>query len=172
MIDVGADLIGVVKTNTKGFFKDTIDNLTNNWPGGSYLVLRSKPIVHGGMPLIGIVYNYNTHKFLPFIVTENSVSTNSGLPYLPKYPDQFSNVVIYPVARPLVLYKLFGYVNEVDSHKKLMQYGLALEKFWVAQCVWIRLCTTVSIIMNINTFWKLFHYEVKRYHYDKLIGIR
>ena len=27
-MDVGAYLIGVVKTNTKGFFKDTIENLT------------------------------------------------------------------------------------------------------------------------------------------------
>ena len=47
-MDVGADLIGVVKINIKGFFKDNIENLTNNRPGGSYLVLRSKPIVLGG----------------------------------------------------------------------------------------------------------------------------
>ena len=26
--------------------------------------------------------------------------------------------------------------------------------------------------MTINNFWKLFCYGVKRYHYDKLIGIR
>ena len=34
-IYVVADMIGMVKTNTKVFCKDTIENLTNNWPGGS-----------------------------------------------------------------------------------------------------------------------------------------
>ena len=33
----------MMKTNTKGFCKETIEKLTKNWPGGSYLVLRSKP---------------------------------------------------------------------------------------------------------------------------------
>ena len=44
----GSDLIGVVKTNKKGFCKDTIEKLTNYWSGGSYLVFRSKPMVPGG----------------------------------------------------------------------------------------------------------------------------
>ena len=44
-MDVGADMIGIVKTNTKGFYKETITKLKNYWPGGSYLVLRSKPMV-------------------------------------------------------------------------------------------------------------------------------
>ena len=34
-MDVGANMIGVVKTNTKVFHKETIDNITNNWPGDS-----------------------------------------------------------------------------------------------------------------------------------------
>ena len=34
-MDVGADTIGMVKTNTKVFFKENIENITNNWPGGS-----------------------------------------------------------------------------------------------------------------------------------------
>ena len=33
-MDVGAEIIGTVKTNIKGSYKDTIENLTNNWPGG------------------------------------------------------------------------------------------------------------------------------------------
>ena len=41
---LGAELIGMVKTNTKGFCKETIGKLTKDWPGGSYLVLRSKPM--------------------------------------------------------------------------------------------------------------------------------
>ena len=35
-----ADIIGMVKTNTKVFCKDAIKNLTNYWQGGSYLMLN------------------------------------------------------------------------------------------------------------------------------------
>ena len=52
--EVGAKLIGMVKRNTKGFCKDTIDNLTKDWPGGSYLVLRIKTMVPRYRPLIAI----------------------------------------------------------------------------------------------------------------------
>ena len=53
-IEVGAKLVGMAKTNTKGFFKETIENITKDWPGGSYLVLRSKPMVTGDRPLIAV----------------------------------------------------------------------------------------------------------------------
>ena len=55
-MEVGADLIGMVKTNTKGFCKETIEKLTKDFPGGSYLVLRSKPMAPGDRPLIAIGY--------------------------------------------------------------------------------------------------------------------
>ena len=92
----------MVKTNTKGLFKETIGKLTKDCPGGSYLVLSSKSMVPRGRPPIVIGYKYNTRKFLSFIVTYNTVSTQVGIPYLSKYPDQFSNVDIRPVALPLV----------------------------------------------------------------------
>ena len=38
-------MIGMVKTNTKGFFKATIEELTKDWPGRSYIMLRSNPMV-------------------------------------------------------------------------------------------------------------------------------
>ena len=53
---LGAELICMVKTNTKGFCKETIEKLTKNWPGGSYPVLRSKPMLPGGRPRIAIGY--------------------------------------------------------------------------------------------------------------------
>ena len=46
-MELGVDLIGMVKTNTKGFCKETIEKLTKDWPGGSYLLLRSNPMVPG-----------------------------------------------------------------------------------------------------------------------------
>ena len=68
-MDDSADLIGVVKTNTKLFCKETIEKLSKDWPGGSYFILRSKPMVPRGRPIMAIGYNYNTRKFLYFIVT-------------------------------------------------------------------------------------------------------
>ena len=66
----------------------------------------------------------------------------------------------------------FSAVNEVDSHNKSRLYDLALEKFWVTQCGLMRLRTAVATGMIINNGWKLFRYGVKRYQYEKLIGIR
>ena len=129
-------------------------------------------MVPGGRPLIAIGYKYNQRNVLSFIVTDTAGSTNTGIPYLSKYPDQFTNVAIRPVVRPLVMLKCFSAVNEVDSHNKSRQSDLALEKWWVTQCGWPRLCTTVAMGMTITNCWKLFRYGVKREHYDKLIGIR
>ena len=58
-MDVGADMIGMVKTNIKVFFKENFDIMTDNWPGGSYLVLRSKPMVPVFRLIIAILYKYN-----------------------------------------------------------------------------------------------------------------
>ena len=75
-------------------------------------------MVPGGRPLIAVGYKYNTRKVLYFVVTENAGSTKTGIPHLSKYPDQFTNVAIRPVARPLFMSKSFYDVNEVDSSKK------------------------------------------------------
>ena len=104
-MEVGAELIGMVNKNTKGFFKDTIQKLTKDWPGGSYPLLKSKPMVPWERLLIAIGCKYNARKFLYFIVTDKAGSTKTGIPYLSKYPDQFNNVSICPVARPLVVSK-------------------------------------------------------------------
>ena len=57
---IDVDLIGMVKTNTKRFCKDTIEGLTKYWPGRSYMVLRLNPMVKGERPLPGIGYKYNS----------------------------------------------------------------------------------------------------------------
>ena len=99
--EMGAELIGMVKTNTKGFCKETIEKLTKDWPGGSYLVLRSKTMIPRDRPLIDIGYKYNAQKVLYFIVTYNNWITNTGIPYLSKYPGQFTNGNISKLARIL-----------------------------------------------------------------------
>ena len=93
----------MLNKNTKGLCRDTIEKLTKDWHGGSYPVLRRKPIVPGDRPLIAIGYKYNARKFLYFILTGNADSTQTGITYLSKYPDQFTNVSICPVAHTLVM---------------------------------------------------------------------
>ena len=75
-------------------------------------------MVTGGRQIIDIGYKYNKEKVIYFNVTENAWITNTGLPYLYKYPEQFPNLSICPVASTLVMYKFFGSVNEVEPHNK------------------------------------------------------
>ena len=81
-MEVGAEFIGMVKTNTKIFFKYTIEKLTRDWPGYSYLLLRSMSMVSGRRKIIDVGYKYNMWKVLSFIVIDNSGSTKTGIPYL------------------------------------------------------------------------------------------
>ena len=81
-MEVVDDLIGMFRTNTKVLCAYTIDNITNDWPRGSYLVLRIKHMVPGHRPLIDIQYKYNARKVFSFNVTYNSESTQAGIPYL------------------------------------------------------------------------------------------
>ena len=133
-MEVGSNLIGMVKTKTKLFCKETNEKLTKYWTGCSYLMLRIKHMVPRVRSIISINYNYNVRKVLVFIVTDNTGITQAVVSYLSNYPDQFYNVSILPVARHFVVYNFFGCVNQVDSHNKSMQYYMALDKFLVTQC--------------------------------------
>ena len=98
-MDVSMDMIGMVKTNTKGFCRDTIEKLTEDWLGGYYLVLRIKSLVPGGMLQFTIDYKYTMIKVLYFIVTYNKGITKAGPLYLSKYPYQF---LYFPFALLLI----------------------------------------------------------------------
>ena len=50
------DYCETVKTNCKGFCLATLENLMKYWPGGSYLVLTSTPIVPGDIQFLDIGY--------------------------------------------------------------------------------------------------------------------
>ena len=115
-------------------------------------MLRSKTNVPGERPLLAVGYKYNTRKVLLFVAKAGAGITTLGITYLSKYPDQFYNSSIHPVAHPPLMSKFFGSVNDVDSHNKPRQPDLAVEKFWVTQCGWLRLYTTVDMGMKITNF--------------------
>ena len=62
-------------------------------------------MVPRGRTLIDIGYKYNARKVPYFIVKDNIRSKHTGITYLSKYPEQFTNLSIRPVARPLVMPK-------------------------------------------------------------------
>ena len=77
----GVDYCGPVKTSHKGFCLATLEKLMKDWPGGSYTVMKSNPIVPGGRPLMEIGYKCNSRRVLGFIATERAGSTEPGDPY-------------------------------------------------------------------------------------------
>ena len=50
----GVDYCGPVNTSYKDFCLATLEKLMKDWPGGSYLVMKSTPIVPCGRPLLAI----------------------------------------------------------------------------------------------------------------------
>ena len=83
-MDVGADMIGIVKNSTKLFWKGTIEKLTKFWSGGPYFMLRINPVLSEGEPIISIGCNFNACKVLSFIVTDILGSTKAVLSCLSK----------------------------------------------------------------------------------------
>ena len=82
-----------------------------DWPGGSYLVLKSTPIFFGERTLLAIGYKYNSRKVLGFVATEGAISTEPGDPCLSRFPDIYSNVSVRPVVRPHLLGRYLNVCN-------------------------------------------------------------
>ena len=55
--------------------------MIKDWPGGSYMVFKSKTIVTGDTLLVDIEYKYNSWKVIYIITTEVSYITTPGIPY-------------------------------------------------------------------------------------------
>ena len=81
-----------------------------DWPGGSYLVMRSTPRVSGGRPLMEIGYKYNYRKVIYFISTKGDGINEPGDPYLSHFSDIYYNVSICPVVHPHLLVRYFNAV--------------------------------------------------------------
>ena len=56
--------------------------------------------------------------------------------------------------------------------KKSRHSDLVLEKYWITQCGWLHICTTVSRGIIITNGWKIFFYEIKREKYEIFTEIR
>ena len=170
MAAAGVNYCGPVKTSHKGFCLATLEKLMKDWPGGSYLVLKSTPRFPGESPLLAIGYKYNSRKVLGFIATEGAGSTEPGDPYLSRFPDIYSNVSVRPVVRPHLLGRYFNACNAIDNHNRMRQSDLSLEKYWVTQSGYFRLATTVALGMGITDGKLLYCHGVAEGNEDKKIS--
>ena len=110
--------------------------------------------VPGGIPLMTIVYKYNSNKVTVFIGTEGSGSTSLGDTCLSRFPDIYYNASVRPVVCPQLLGRYLNACNEIHIHNRMRQYNTALDKYWVTRSGYFRLSTTVELVMGI-TYWKL-----------------
>ena len=117
----GVNYCGPVKTSHKGFCLALLENLMKDWPGGSYLVLKSTQIFPGESPLLAISYKYNSRKVLGFIATEGAGSTEPGDPYLSRFPDIYSNVSVRPIVCPHLLGRYLNACNAIDNQNRMRQ---------------------------------------------------
>ena len=64
VMDIGAYIIFMVKTNTKIFCKESIEKPKKDWMGVSCLVFNRKSAVIRDRPIIAIGYKHNAHMVL------------------------------------------------------------------------------------------------------------
>ena len=100
-----------------------------DFPGESYIVMKSNPIFPGGRPLLAIEYKYNYRKVLGFIATEGTGITEPGDTYLSRLPDFYPNISVCPVVRPHFLGIYFNACNVIFNHNMMRHYDLALDRY-------------------------------------------
>ena len=131
-----AHYIGVVKTNSGKYPKQFLQETMKDWPGGSYLNLRT---TIDGVSVMATGYKYCNKKVLMFVWTEGAGHTEPGSPYLATWTDQNMNRCVRPIPRPSVISFYFERCNGIDVHNMMRQKELRLEKLWVTTDVFFRI---------------------------------
>ena len=112
--------------------------------------MKSTPRVPGDIPIMSIGYKYNYGKFLGFIATEGAGSTEPVNPYLPRFPDIYSNFSVRPAARTHFLGNYINACNAIYNNNRMRLSDLALDKLWVTHSGYFRLSNTVVLGVGIT----------------------
>lgn len=158
MASRGHAYCGALKTSSKYFPKQQLEDTMKDFPSGSSLVMKC--ITPKGHDLRAIGYKYNNRKVLLFVSTANAGSTAPGDPYIARFNDSHGNVSQRPVERLDMISKYFGHSNAIDTHNQSRQGNLKLEKRWVTQDCWFRLNTTL-IGMSVTDCWLAYKHGTK-----------
>ena len=94
-----------------------------------------------------------------------------GVPYLSRYPNNYSNASILPVLHPCVIGRHFSGCNSIDNHIRMQKSDLALDKYWVTQSGYFRLVTTVTLGMGLADGKLLFCHGISEQSKDKNISM-
>ena len=111
--------------------------------------MKITPRVPGGRPLMATGYKYISQRVLGFIATQGAGSTEPGVTYLSRYPDNYYNVSIHPVLLTHVIGRYFIACNTIENQNRMLQSGLALDIYQLTQTGYFRLATTVTLCMGI-----------------------
>jgi len=149
---------GPVKISRKDYPKDYLEEVMEDFPSGTWVVLEAQYKNQPGLEneLVAIGYKYSLKKVLCFVFT-GDCSTRSGTPYTAKFRDQHGNLATRDVPRPACISEYFKFSPKVDNHNQLRQYELALEKTWVPKsqekgACWRRIWTTFVGITVVDMF--------------------
>jgi len=146
----GIHVIAGVKMAHVGFPKAWLLNTLKEAPSGTWCVLVPVQPIEG-VEIVAIGYKYNAKKVLFFVMTKGAGSTESGAPYVAKFPDRYGNRCTRNVERPACLSRLFHDSPKVDNHNMERQGILSLEGAWQTQNCWFRLFCTIQGINTIDT---------------------
>jgi hypothetical protein len=149
---------GPVKLSRKDYPKKYVEELMEDFPSGTWVVLKAQ---YKGQPgpeneLVAVGYKYCLKKVLCFVFT-GDFSTRGGDPYVARFRDEHGNLATRNIARPACVSQYFKFSPKVDNHNQLRQYELALEKTWVPKsqqkgACWRRIWTTFVGITVVDMF--------------------
>ena len=118
-----------------------------DFPSGSHLLLKANV---DGCVLYFLGYKYNSKKVLCFLCSENAGDFQEGEPYVARFHGNDGNMHVREVYRPSIISDYFGVSNKIDRHNHIRQSSLRLEKYWLTQCPWFRIATTIIGISVID----------------------
>jgi len=149
---------GPVKLSRRDFPKKYIEELMEDFPSGTWVVLKAQYKNQPGVEneLVAVGYKYCLKKVLCFVFT-GDCSTRGGDPYVARFRDEHGNLATRNIARPACISQYFKFSPRVDNHNQLRQYELALEKTWVPKAqekgaCWRRIWTTFVGITVVDMF--------------------
>jgi hypothetical protein len=123
---------GPVKQSRRDFPKKYIEDLMEDFPAGTRVVLEGqyKGQVGEANALVAIGYKCNLKKILCFVFT-GDCSTRPERPYIARFRDEHGNLATREIPRPACVSQYFEFSPKVDNHNQVRQHELALEKHWI-----------------------------------------
>jgi hypothetical protein len=152
----GHEAVFQIKQNHSLYPKAFIKEALKEAPEGVHIVLEG--MTQCEIPLIAIGYRYSRKTILFFLLTKGARSAINGEPYKMKFTNSYGNIVTHFVDRPQVVSTFFKTSNAIDTHNRLHQDLLQLEKKWLTKNPYFRLATTLLGINVTDTFLLVNHH--------------